>query len=101
MVALLTVAVVVVLAAKGLVWAEAAIDMLAEEWVIGVVAAVEIALEFAITVPHSVDVLEDALTDVTIGVLPDIGVGRLADVKVDIFTVVMTVLELIMSTPFG
>ena len=79
--------------------------MLAEELVIDVVAAVAIALEFVMAVPHSVDVLEDvlmhALTDVTIDVLPDIGVGGLADVNVDIFTVVMTVLEFTMSTPLG
>ena len=79
--------------------------MLAEELVIDVVAAVAIALEFAVAVPQFVDVLEDvlmhALTDATIDVLPDIGVGGLADVNVDIFTVVMTVLEFTMSTPLG
>ena len=101
MVALATVAVVVVMATNALVWAEAIVGMLAEELVIDVVAAVEIALEFSVAVPHSADVLEDVLTDVTIGVLPDIGVGGLTDVNVGIFSVVMTVLEFIMSTPLG
>ena len=105
MMALLMVAVVVVMAAKVLVWAEAVIGMLAEDLVIDVVAAAAIALEFAMAVPHSIDVLEDvlmhALTDVTIGVLPDIGVGGLADVNVDIFTVVMAVLEFIIPTRLG
>ena len=68
-------------------------------------AATMIALEFAMAVPQFVDVLEDvlmhALTDVTIGVLPDIGVAGLADVNADISTVVMAVLEFIMSTPLG
>ena len=105
MMALLTVAAAVVMAAKVLVWAEAVIGMLVEELVIDVVAAVAIALEFAMAVPQSIDVLEDvlmhALTDVTIDVLPDIGAGGLADVNVDILAVVMTVLEFMMSTPLG
>ena len=108
MVTLVAVAVVVVLVAKVLVWAEAVINMLVEDLVIdvriGVLADVEvimlngvaIALEFAVTVSHAVDVvvdvLIDALTDIIIGVLP-------ADVSVNIFAAfVSIVLDFTMST---
>ena len=97
------VAVVVVMAAKVLVWAEEVINMLVEDLIVGVVTAVKIASEFSVAVPCSSveDMLIHALTDVTIGVLPDIGVGGLADVNVGIFAVVMTALEFMMPTPLG
>ena len=77
--AVVTVAVTVVLVAKKvLVWAEAVINMRVEGLVIGarvdlaiiVLTVVAIALEFAVTMSYSVDVvvgiLIDGLTDVTI-----------------------------------
>ena len=104
---------VVVLVAKVLVWAEALVNMLVEGLVIitvnvrvGVLADVDIALEFAVTVSRSsvdvvvVDVLIDALADVMIVVLPAVGVADvLAGVNVSILAVVITVLEFTMSTP--
>ena len=78
MVAVVTVAVLVVPVTKVLVWAEAVINMLVEGLVIGarvdlaiiVLTVVAIRLEFAVTVSYSVDVvvgmLIDGLTDVTI-----------------------------------
>ena len=109
MVAVVTVAVVVVLAAKVLVWAEALIGMLVEELNIITVnvrvdalADVEIVLGFTEIVSHSVDVvvdvLVDALANVMIGVLPAIGVDVLADLNVKFLAVVMTVLEFTMPT---
>ena len=107
-----TVALVVILVAKVLVWAEALVNMLVEGLVIttvsvrvDVLADEEIALEFAVTVSSSsadvvVDVLISALADVMIAVLPAVGVAdMLADVDVSILAVVMTVLEFTMSTP--
>ena len=111
MVTVVPVAVVVVLVAeKVLVRAKAVLNLPVEELVIGVrvdVSArmdiivafvVAIRLEFAVTVPHSVnvvvDMLIDALTDTIIGVLPGIGVDVLLDVNVNTFVAVaMTVLE--------
>ena len=117
MVTVVTVAVVVALVAKVLVWAEAIINTLVEELVIKVcvdgfsgmriiaVAVVATALEFAVTVSRSVDkvavdVLINALADVMIAVLPAVGVADvLADVDVTILAVVMTVLDFTTSTP--
>ena len=110
MVAVVTVAAAVVLVAKVLVWAEALINMIAEGLVIvtvnvwvDAIADAEIALEFAVTESHSVDVVLDvfinALADVMIGFLPAVGVDSLAALNVNISAVVMTVLEFTMSTP--
>ena len=70
MVAVVTVAVV----AKVLVWAEAVINMLVEDLLVGV-------LDFAVPVSHSVEVVDDvmivALADLIISVLPDNGVDVL------------------------
>ena len=117
MVTVVTVAVVVALVAKVLVWAEAIINTLVEELVIKLcvdgfsgmriiaVAVVATALEFAVTVSRSVDkvavdVLINALADVMIAVLPAVGVADvLADVDVTILAVVMTVLDFTTSTP--
>ena len=95
---------VVVMKAKELLWAEAVvIDMLVAELVLGAVAAGATALEFAVAVPQSVDVLEDvlahALANVAIGIPPDIGVEDVAELNVGIFAVAMAVLEFAMSTP--
>ena len=72
------------------------IDMFADVEII-VLTVVVIALDFAVTVSHSADVvvgmLIDVLADVIIGVLSSIGVDVLTDVNVNIFAVVMTVLE--------
>ena len=110
MVTVVAVAVVVVLVAKKvLVRPEAVINMLVEGLVIDVrldvfadvevimLNGVAIALEFAVTVSHAVDVvvqlLIDTLTDIIIGVL-------LADVIVNVFAaVVLIVLDFTMSTP--
>ena len=108
------VALVVILVAKVLVWAEAPMDMLVGGLVIttgsvrvDVLADVATALEFAVTVSRSsadvvVDVLTDALADVMIAVLLAVGVANvLAGVNVSILAVVMTVLEFTMSMPLG
>ena len=72
--AVVTVAVVVFLEAKVLVWAEAVINMLVEDLLVGV-------LDFAVPVSHSVEVVDDvmivALADLIISVLPDSGVDVL------------------------
>ena len=89
-----------------LLWAEANVrfDVLTDVEVI-VPTGVVIALEFAVTVSHPVDVmvdmLIDALADVTIGVLFGIGIDVvLAGVDVGIFaTALMAILEFTMSTP--
>ena len=106
MVAVVTVAMAVALAAV-------AIIMLVEDLVIGVrgdvladveimvlTAIVAVALEFLVTVSHSadvvVDILIDASTGLIIGVLPAFGVD---EVNVNIFAAVtMTVLEFTMPT---
>ena len=109
------VTVVFVLVAKVVVWAETVGNVLVEELIIGarvdveadvgliVVTAVTIALEFAATAPHAVDmvldVLINALTDAMIGVMHGSGVDVLADVNVDTFVVAMTALEFTMPTP--
>ena len=89
---------VVALMTNVLVWAEANVrlDLLTDLKVI-VPTGVVIALEFAVTVSHAVDVvvqlLIDTLTDIIIGVL-------LADVIVNVFAaVVLIVLDFTMSTP--
>ena len=97
---------VVALMTNVLVWAEANVrlDLLTDLKVI-VPTGVVIALEFAVTVSHPVDVmvdmLIDALADVTIGVLLGIGIDvALADMDVDIFaTALIVILEFTMSTP--
>ena len=97
---------VVALMTNVLLWAEANVrfDVLTDVEVI-VPTGVVIALEFAVTVSHPVDVmvdmLIDALADVTIGVLFGIGIDVvLAGVDVGIFaTALMAILEFTMSTP--
>ena len=74
MIAVVALAVLVVLVAEVLVWAEAVINMLVEDLLVGV-------LDFAVPVSHSVEVVDDvmivAMTDLIIGVLPDSGVDVL------------------------
>ena len=65
MVAVVTVAVVVVLLAKVLVWDEAVVNMLVEEFVDITIVDVGVALGFGVTVSHSVDV--DVVVDVRVG----------------------------------
>ena len=102
------------LVAKVVLWAETVGDVLVEALAIDsrvdvepgvciiVVTAVMIALEFAVKAPQSayvaLDVLINALTDVTIGVMHGSGVDVLADVNVGTFVVVMTALEFTMPT---
>ena len=91
-----TVAVAVVMV---LVWADTVLKMLVVELVIDVrvdvVTVVAIALEFAVTAPHSID----AANDVTIDALTHgIGVDVEAGVNVDSFAVLMTVLDFSIST---
>ena len=93
MVAVVTVAVVVILVAKVLVWAEAVINMLVEELVIDVRVGVEIIVTIDLE-------LIDALAGgVTIGVLPGIGVDVLADVNLNRFVVSMTSFEFVVPGP--
>ena len=120
MVVVVMVAVVVVVVVKVLVWAGEVINMVLEVLAIDVrgmivviamlddveiiVAAVVIALEFAVPVSYSVDVLSDVVVDALIdalagvlaGVIIDvvfgIGVEVLADVNVNVCAAVMTAL---------
>ena len=102
---------VVVMVAKVVLWAKPLINMLVEGFFIDmlvgvlanvkivVLAVVAIALEFAVALPHSVDVVVDMVLDVLIGVPPAVGVDNvLTDANVNILALVMAVLEFTMST---
>ena len=70
-----------------------------------VVAAVVIALEFAVPTSYLVDVLSsmvvNALIDVLAGVLTGIGVEVLADTNGNVFASLMTALGFLSTKPFG
>ena len=96
MVIVVTVTVVVILV---LVWADTVLKMLVVELVIDVrvdvVTVVAIALEFAVTAPHSIDAANDVMID---ALTHGIGVDVEAGVNVDSFAVLMTVLKFLIST---
>ena len=90
------------------VWADVPIDTVAGADII-VVAAVLIALEFAVPTSYLVDVLSsmvvnaliDVLAGVLTGIVPGIGAGVLADANGNVFASLMTVLGFVSTKPFG
>ena len=99
--------VVVIIGVKALLGAGEVIDTLFVVMVIdvliNVVNAVEITLEFAVSVPCSVGALSDEVVDLLMNALavvglPDIDVDVLVDVNVNVFAGVITV-KFVMTAP--